>query len=66
MDTLIFIIGVFLLISSLLLSYIIETVENLDYKYYLILKVAVDGLMLFGILIMIVSYGIFLYENVKF
>ena len=66
MDTLIFIVGVFLLISSLSISYVIERVEDLNYKYYLILKVVVDGLMAFGILMMIVSYGIFLYENAKF
>ena len=60
----IFIVAVSLMFISYILSIIIERKETLDYKLYLILKTVSDGMMFFGILLVFISYGYFLYENV--
>lgn len=65
MDSLIFILGVSLMVISYIISIILERAETIEYKLYLITKTVSDGLMFFGMVIILFSYGMFLYENVK-
>ena len=59
----IFIVAVSLMLISYIVSLIIERKETLDFKLYLILKTVSDGMMFFGTLLVFISYGYFLYEN---
>lgn len=65
MDSLSFIIGVILMLLSYIISVVTERKETLEFKYCLILKTVSDGMMFFGMVLIFVSYGIFLYENVR-